>query len=158
MNKKITALGVTLGLVVLLGAGCANPTIEPGTNDNNPNTTVPAADQTTPTATTDQTTTEQTTPTETATTFTVTANATGDGKVNVEWTAPADLDRTSSFRVLNSSKSKADLSFAYWDQFMNVTRSAELKNVHTGHRYIRVCEYKNETCVNFSNEVEVDVQ
>jgi|GEM_PF-1927600 hypothetical protein len=159
MNKKITALGATLGLVILLGAGCANPSILPGASDNNPNTTVPSADQTTPpVVTTDQTPTDQTTPTETTTDFTVTVTPTGKNSVSVEWTPSANLDRASSFRVLNSARPNPESPKAYWAQYMNITRSAELKTVPSGHRYFRVCEYKNDTCVNYSNEVEVDVE
>lgn len=140
MNKKAGILLATLGAFVLLGAGCNNN--QPATDNQNQN----GNDTTTPTTTTgnnDQS------------GFGLTVEAMGSGVVKVSWTVPSDLDKNASIRVLHSGRPNSDKPF--WSQYMNSTREAEVRNVPTGSRYFKVCEWKDNNYGKCSNETEAEV-
>ena len=138
--KKLTSLLALGALLILGGAGC--PPL-----DTNSTAEEPAASPAT------------SAPTASEETFTVAAEALGSGAVKVSWNTPADADPTSVFRVVHGNKPNPTYPGGYWFQRSDKTvREATLTNLPKGLRYLRVCEFKNNQCVKYSNELEVDVK
>lgn len=150
MKKQILALGAALGAMVLLGAGCAADfgNVDNSNNSNN-DKTANSSEQSSPETKNVETTNE-------AGEFRMTIEAGSANTVTVNWTKPRNVSPASVYRVLDGSRPNPTVA-ARWDQFTGNTFSATITDAIAGHRYFRVCEYKNGECVQYSNEEEIDV-
>ena len=140
MRKLATRLSLVATSLALIGAGCKYP--PPG---------APAANQ------------ESASPkalTQPLNDFTVTAEALNPGIVKITWTAPATSGPNTAWRVLHSARPNPTLEGkAYWFQRSSSdARDASFGKLPPGKRYFRVCEFKNEKCARYSNEVIVEVK
>lgn len=142
MKKKISVALAAAISFILLGAGCSNTASNLATNQDNK-----YVEQTT-----------STTPINTELGATFEQN--GKGLIKINWTVPENFSSSSSFRVLHSAKQNPDSPAAFWFQYMNSVRNAEISDVPTGTRYFRICEYNlaEDKCVNYSKEIEMEVR
>jgi hypothetical protein len=148
--RKATALLVTaLGVLALVGAGCSNTQEEVNPNEEKATSTSEQPSENT-----------QKPEEQAAAEIVASAESLGNGVVSVKWSVPENFDKTKSFQVLHSSKPNPDHPSAFWFQFMNSERTAELQKISPGTRYIRVCSFdlEKKECVKFSNEVQVEVK
>lgn len=129
--------------MLTLGAGCDEGALE--TND-----TDVQVDMTTSTVDGQKPVTED---------FTATATASGPGTLLVKWQHPEVVEPGTTYRVLHSANPEPVVPGAYWyERSSPEAVEAEVPGVPSGHRYVRVCEYRNKECVKYTNTVEVDVQ
>ena len=126
----------------MAGAGCA-PTEVANTNPETSLTTEPLNQEQIP-----------------SDDFAITANATEQkGVVNVKWTVPIDMNTKGGFRLLNSMRPNLDqIENPFWYWFNGTVREADWKNIPSGKRYFRACQFSDNKCVRYSNEVEVEVK
>ena len=79
--------------------------------------------------------------------------ALGEGQVRFIWNKS---DNPEGYRMLHSARKNADNPF--W-QFIGTDNDEGIfYNVPTGTRFFRVCELLDKKCVNYSNEVELEVE
>jgi len=79
--------------------------------------------------------------------------ALGNGQVRFIWNKS---DNPEGYRMLHSARKNADNPF--W-QFIGTDNDEGIfYNVPTGTRFFRVCELLDKKCVNYSNEVELNVE
>lgn len=141
--KKAATYIATFGILALLGAGCAGggtPTNNTTTNNNGGTTTTP-------------TTTTSTGQNQSG--FTVQVSPLGNRLVQVNWTAPSDVDQNSRIRVLRSER--AGSNNPYWNQFLPTTSTVQVRAATTGTWYFKVCEFKDDQYGRCSEEVQTQV-
>lgn len=144
--KKVAAVLLTSALM-LVGAGCSD--------DSKPNNLItPPANTSTQAPVT---TSENTQP---VSDFTVSGEATENvGEVKLQWSAPANIDPANKIRLINGSFPGREVSKgAFWQDLNSSTREYLWTGVKSGKRYFRICELKDDVCVNTSNEIEVMVK
>jgi len=91
--------------------------------------------------------------------FSVSAALTGANTVKVTWTTPSSLDPESVIKVLYGPRPNPDFGKDYWFERSNKDlHDATIPGIKPGITHFRVCEFKDNACVRYSNEVTVDVK
>lgn len=140
-------------LLVLAGAGCS-PSSGPLTDDSagtgdNEQATNPPGDNSN--STSQESTNQQTE-------FTVQAESTAVGVLKISWTAPSPAEG-SIYKILYGTREHPDYGRDFWYERSNpALRNAVLTGLKPTTYYVRICEFKNNMCVNYSNEVQVEVK
>ena len=138
MKKILTLLFVPV-LLLFAGAGCQG---EPSPAPTSPSTTN-ATPHATPTAEDE---------------FNFKAEVFNPGIVHFTWDAPKAMDsRVETFLLLHSAKPDPTYPGAYWYRRSGVDREGVWGNIPAGKRYFRICEARDNTCINYSKTVELDI-
>ena len=141
--QKTIALVSSLATLVLLGAGCAGLAAMPSLNKQTQSTSTADIPD----------------PITYPVTLSATAESTSLGTVVVKWQKPETVAAGTSFRVLYGAKPEPMLPSAYWyERSSGNAVEAEINGVPSGKKYFRVCEFKNNACVSYSNTLEVNVE
>ena len=137
MPKKLLSLFAIFALFILMGAGCQKIEEENTNNELDDLSVLESEDLT------DETDNE----------LILSVENTGKGQVRFIWNKS---DNPEGYRMLHSARKNADNPF--W-QFIGTDNDEGIfYNVPTGTRFFRVCELLDKKCVNYSNEVELDVE
>lgn len=146
-----TTLLLTSGAIALLlgGAGCATPT----------GNQVDDSAGTGSTEQTDQTATDTTqSPDQTSTDFTMQAESTAVGVLKISWTAPSPAEG-STYKVLYGTREHPQYGHDFWyERSSPALHNAVITGLKPTTYYVRICEFNNNACVNYSNEVQVEVK
>ena len=137
MAKKLLSLFAVFALIVLMGAGCQNNTTEEATEGTDDETTLELEDLSE----------------ETDGELILSVEDLGSGQVKYIWN---NSENPEGYRMLHSARKNADNPF--WQFVAPNTDEGIFYNVPTGTRFFRVCELLDKKCVNYSNEVELEVK
>jgi hypothetical protein len=137
MYKKLLSLFAIFALVILMGVGCQK------TEQNNDNE---QADDSSNLKTEDLTDT-------TGNELILSVENLGNGQVKYIWNKS---DSAEGYRMLHSTRKNAENPF--WQFVAPNTDEGIFYEVPTGTRFFRVCELLDKKCVNYSNEVELEVK
>ncbi len=141
MRTSLSYVATAALLVTLLGAGCQSL---------GSSTTEQTTPPTTPTSTGETTSSNS---------FTIAAEAQGKGAVQVRWSTPSDAKPNSVFRVVYGPNNAPSLPGSRWyARSSNDYHDATITGVPAGTMHFRMCEWNNNTCLRYSNEVLVEVK
>ena len=136
MAKKLLSLFAVFALMILMGAGCQN-----------------IATQNEDEQIEDLSFMEEDTTEETGNELILSVEDLGSGQVKFIWN---NSDNPEGYRMLHSARKNADNPF--WQFVAPDTDEGIFYQVPTGTRFFRVCELLDKKCVNYSNEVELEVK
>jgi len=137
MSKKLPSLFAVFALIILMGAGCQNATNEEATEGTDDETNLELEDLSE----------------ETGDELILSVEDLGSGQVKYIWN---NSDNSSGYRMLHSARKNAENPF--WQFVAPNTDEGIFYSVPTGTRFFRVCELLDKKCVNYSNEVELEVK
>ncbi len=167
MKKLAILLGGTLLFVLLLGAGCKT---EPQAKDAGtaPVKTEAKQEATEVTATVETTGGEQAqveavvepVKTESTTTFMLTAEPGEKGTLKLKWVVPEDIakDATAYRSLLSKNPNPEYPTKGWWYESGSTFREKNWTGLPSGKFHVRTCVVKNDACVAYSNDLEVEIK
>jgi len=135
MSKKLLSLFAVFALIILMGAGCQKTT---------PEETMEEIDDLS--FMEDEDTVEESE-------LILSVEDLGNGQVKYIWNSSNNPE---GYRMLHSARKNAENPF--WQFVAPNNDEGIFYNVPTGTRFFRVCELLDKKCVNYSNEVELEVK
>lgn len=139
MNKKIISLLPAIFVIIILGAGCS-----PITNNESKK-----GDGSTNNKTGNQGSGE----------ITIDVEAPGNNQALITWESSVEMNEDDRFVIVYSkNKNPVHNKVNYWWKQYYTVREAEWNNLPTGTLNFRICVLKNDECVMYSNNAEVDVK
>ncbi len=146
MKKTLSSVAVA-SLLLLVGAGCAPlGTTPPETIPNPPETITP--DDIDRPQEDDAVVAE----------FDLTAEVLGSNQVKFSWELPSGMEEPESFRLVRGPKVDPVYPGGYWYQLLGSKRETTWVSLPTGKQFFRICTFKDNACVAYSNSLEVDVK
>ncbi|HRY36558.1 MAG TPA: hypothetical protein P5230_01590 [Candidatus Magasanikbacteria bacterium] len=137
MSKKLLSLFAIFALVILMGAGCQKTTVEENNSEIDDLSVLEEEDLTE----------------ENDNELILSVEDLGSGQVKFIWNTSNNPE---GYRMLHSARKNAENPF--W-QFVGTNNDEGIfYQVPTGTRFFRVCELLDKKCVNYSNEVELEVK
>lgn len=142
--KKIALIIAPALALVLLGASC--------------NTTQNTTQETQTKPADNQTSTDNNTTPSNSGSIVLKAEALGNGQVKFEWTVPEQLKSEEGYAILRGTEPNPTYPSTYWYLMGSAHREKVWGGLPTGTAHFRICQYKNNTCAGYSNDVEVEVK
>ncbi|MBI5728177.1 MAG: hypothetical protein HY984_00290 [Candidatus Magasanikbacteria bacterium] len=160
MNRKLLAASSLVGLLLTVGAGCAeqNQTTDTGAKPADADSGAAITATVSPSTTIEIKSDKESQPTET-TELKLTAEALGNGEVKLQWTLPDAMVTTDGFRLIRAKQENpVNDGKNYWYKTNSRRHEYVWTKVTTGTQHIRVCTLKGEDCIAYSNDAAVEVK
>lgn len=155
MTRSLTAISALSMALVLLGLGCQ--TAEPvsyGTKDD--------AATTETASTADSTSTDTDTVDEEAASGEIvafTAEPLGNNQVQLRWEVASDVEPIDGFRIIRSKNPDPVYDrMNYWWETPGYRRDSVWRGVEAGDYYMRLCIVRSDECVEYSENLMVNVR
>ncbi len=144
-----TILFGSIAILFLLGAACSS------TSNNDVNSK--PADNSNTTISTTTATNEQTNQNQTG--ITLTAEATGNQTVKLNWQVTDELKKqATAYALIQGNDSNPTYPGRYWYERGPAHFDFEWTNLPIGKSHIRACVMVNSICTVYSNDLEVDIK
>jgi hypothetical protein len=88
----------------------------------------------------------------------LTAKQAGDGMVYFKWTASDEYKSDEGYRLVRGLEPEPKYPGNYWFHQAKDAAHTTWIGLGGGKQHFRICQFKNNTCTAYSNNVEVDVQ